>query len=162
MFEAASTWHSQSRMRMTAVGAAVEQFVDQYPQHFAVEQLVRSDSIWEKTSEDRRRFLEHCEGRCMQIVGGIVRDAIAQKDLVMPEGRVAEDLVFGLWSMSFGAHTIMTSSDTLPEVGIREPSASLQFNYNMLLDGYGWAPLSSEVDYGAVLKKVQQELYSDE
>jgi hypothetical protein len=75
---------------------------------------------------------------------------------------VAEDLVFGLWSMSFGAHTIMTSSDTLPEVGIREPSASLQFNYNMLLDGYGWAPLSSEVDYGAVLKKVQQELYSDE
>jgi hypothetical protein len=32
----------------------------------------------------------------------------------------------------------------------------------MLLDGFGWKPLSSEHDYEETYRRVQQEVFSDE
>ena len=34
--------------------------------------------------------------------------------------------------------------------------------YNHLLDGYGWAPLSTEWDYPATLERVHREVFADE
>lgn len=164
MFEAASTWSGAecSRDRMAAIGAAAEKFVEQYPHHFAVEQIVRSASIWEKTSEERRQYMQACEGRCMQIVGGIVRDGLAHGDLQLPESRSAEDLVFGLWSLNFGAYTIVTSSESLEENGIKDPIAALRHNQNLMLDGYDWLPLNREKDYDAIMDRVKAEVFGNE
>ncbi len=164
MFEGASTWSGAtcSRDRMAAIGAAAEKFVEQYPHHFAVEQIVRSASIWEKTSEERRQFMQVCEGRCMQIVGGIARDGLAHGDLELPEERSAEDVVFGLWSLNFGAYTIVTSSESLEENGIRDPIAALRHNQNLMLDGYNWRPLYSDRDYDAVMDRVKREVFGNE
>jgi len=146
MFEVAAAWSGakSARDQMAAIGAAAEVFVERYPQHFAVEQIVRSSSIWEKTSEQRRQFMEDCEGRCMSVLVRIVQDGLAQGDLELPEGRTPEDLVFGLWSLNFGAYTIITGSGSLEEAGIADPIAALRHNQNLLLDGYHWRPLSSE------------------
>lgn len=162
MFERAATWRGGSRERMAAIGAAAEEFVERYPQHFAVEQIVRSASIWEKTSDERRQFMGTCEARCMQVVGGVVRDAMAQGDLKLPEGRSAEDLVFGLWSLNFGAYTILTSSSSLPEYGIADPVAALRDSQKLLLDGYRWRPLSHEFDYIRTMDQVRRELFGDD
>ena len=159
MFEKASLSQSGSRQRMAAVGAAAEEFVERYPQHFAVEQIIRSPSMWEKTSQERRDYMRSCEHRCMQIVGGIVRDGIAQGDLELPEGLTPEDLVFGLWSTNFGAHIIIVSSESLDEIGIGDPIATLRKNQNLLLDGYGWRPMSYEFDYTATMDQVRQEVF---
>ena len=163
MFQRASTWSgaSCSRDRMAAIGAAAEKFVEQYPHHFAVEQIVRSASIWEKTSEERRQFMQACEGRCMQIVGGIVRDGLAHGDLELPEERSAEDVVFGLWSLNFGAYTIVTSSESLEENGIRNPIAALRHNQNLMLDGYNWRPLYSEKNYDETMDQVKREVFGN-
>ena len=93
MFERASVCRTVTRERMAGIGAAAEEFVERYPLHFAVEQIIRSSSMWEKTSEDRRNFLQMCEARCMQVVGGIVRDGLAQGDLTLPDSIAPEDLV---------------------------------------------------------------------
>jgi len=162
MFERAATWPGNSRTRMAAIGAAAEAFVECYPMHFTVEQIVRSSSIWEKTSEERRQFMDACEGRCMQIVSGIVRDAIAHGDLELPPDRTAEDLVFGLWSLNFGAYTIIASSDTLTDNGIADPVAALRENQHRMLDGYNWKPLSGEVDYPSIMNQVKREMVDDE
>jgi len=164
MFEQAAVWSGANcpRDRMAAIGAAVEAFVNQYPHHFAVEQIVRSASIWEKTSEERRDFMHHCEARCMQVVGGVVRDALAHGDLELPIDRSPEDLVFGLWSLNFGAYTILTSSDSLQENGISNPIDALRHNQNLMLDGYHWRPLSNEKDYGITMDQVKREVFSDD
>ena len=162
MFEKASTAVSGSRQRMAAIGAAAEEFVEHYPQHFAVEQIIRSASMWEKTSEERREHMRTCEHRCMQIVGGIVRDGIAQGDVQLPGEMKPEDLVFGLWSINFGAYTIITSSDSLEEIGIDDPVATLRKNMNLLLDGYGWKPLSEEFDYTETMDQVRREVFGHE
>ncbi len=162
MFERAATWPGDSRTRMAAIGAAAEAFVERYPMHFAVEQIVRSSSIWEKTSEERRQFMDACEGRCLQIVGGIVRDGLSQGDLELPPGRSAEDLVFGLWSLNFGAYTIISSSGSLKENGITDPVEALRLSQNRMLDGHNWRPLSSDVDYPGVMDQVKREMLKDE
>jgi AcrR family transcriptional regulator len=164
MFEQAAVWPGArcARDRMAAIGAAAEAFVDQYPQHFAVEQIVRSASIWEKTSKERRKFMHHCEGRCMQVVGGVVRDGIAHGDLELPADRSPEDLVFGLWSLNFGAYTILTSSDSLQENGIADPIAALRHNQNLMLNGYNWRPLSNEKDFDSTMDQAKREVFSDD
>ena len=46
LFARAAVFPGDSRQRITAVGVAAELFVRLYPDHFQVEQIVRSSSIW--------------------------------------------------------------------------------------------------------------------
>jgi len=164
MFEVAEAWPGAKtpRDRMAAIWAAAEVFVERYPQHFSVEQIVRSASIWEKTSEERRQIMQSCERRCISIVGAIVHDGLARGDLELPAGRSPEDLVFGLWSLNFGAYTIITSSESLGESGIADPIAALRQNQNLMLDGYHWRPLSSEQDFNETFDQVKREVFGDD
>ena len=95
MFEKAAQYPGTSRQRVASVGAAAEAFVELAPHYFVVEQIVRASSIWEKTSSERREVMRNCERRCMAIVGGIARDAVAQGDLPMPRDLRPEEIVFG-------------------------------------------------------------------
>ncbi|MFT7642866.1 MAG: AcrR family transcriptional regulator [Pirellulaceae bacterium] len=162
MFERGTTFQGSSRERLQAIGVASELFVRLYPDHFLVEQVIRSSSIWEKTSEQRRNLLRMCEFRCMGIVGGIVRDGIASGDLVLPAEVNVEELVFGMWSLSFGAFSIIATSDSLVELGIRDGFEAVRLNITHMLDGYGWKPLSKNHDYLATVARVQEEVFRDE
>jgi len=160
MFEKAAVQSGRPRVRLTGVGAAAETFVKKHPEHFRVEQLIRCASIWEKTSEKRRLAMQQSEQRCMGIVGGIIRDGIAQGDLSLPDDIAAEDLVFGLWSQTFGAYSIIATSPSLPENGISNPYRAVRQNLNMILDGYGWQPLSRDYNYLELFDVLMEKLFS--
>jgi AcrR family transcriptional regulator len=162
LFDRASMFRGRPRERMAAVGVAAELFYRLHADRFRVEQIVRSASIWEKTSEKRRVTMQSCEARCMGILAGIVRDAIAQGDLTLPDNSHPEDLVFGLWSITYGAYSIITDNQSLLNLGIADPFASVQANQISLIDGYHWRPLSTEHDYQAVYQRITEELFADE
>lgn len=162
MFEKAALFQGSSRERIAAIGTAAELFVKLYPDHFRVEQTIRLDSIWDKTSEERRQMMSNCEHRCIGVVGGIVRDGIASGDLHLDESATPEEIVFGLWSLSFGGYSIIATSNSLADLGISEPFGALRRNYSRFLDGIQWKPLSSEVDYDAVFERVSEEVFGDE
>lgn len=162
MFEKASLFQGTSRERIAAIGTAAELFVKTYPDHFCVEQTIRLDSIWDKTSESRRTLMSNYEHRCIGIVGGIVRDGIARGDVHLSENVTPEEIVFGLWSLSVGGYSIITTSKSLGDLGMTDPFRMLRRNYNRFLDGIQWQPLSSEVDYDAVFERVSQEVFGYE
>lgn len=162
LFERAAAYQGTPRERMTAVGAAAELFLKLYPSHFHVEQLIRSYSIWEKTSEKRRQTMRISETRCMGIVSGIVRDAIAQGHLELPEDTFPEDLVFGLWSQTYGAHSIIATSGSMADLGVHDPFAAVRHSIHMCLDGFGWLPLSTDYDYQGLFDRLLQEVFPDE
>ncbi len=162
LFERASTFRGQPRERMAAVGVAAELFVRLHPEHFNVERIVRSMSIWEKTSEQRRTIMRSCEARCLGIVAGIVRDGISQGHLQLPVDSTPEDMVFALWSLSYGAYSLIAENNYLADLGIRDPFYAVRESQTLMLDGYRWQPLASEHDYDAVYQRIQQELFSDE
>ncbi len=162
LFERASRFRGRPRERMAAIGAAAELFVRLYPDHFKVEQIIRSASIWEKTSEKRQMVMRSCEARCIGIVAGIVRDAVAHGDLDLPENSSPEDLVFGLWSLTYGAYSIIATSDSLIELGIKDPFGAVRDNVTLLVDGYRWEPLSTQHDYDSVYERIDKELFQHE
>ncbi len=162
MFAKAAETEGSSRIRMAAIGVAAELFVRLYPDHFEVEQLIRSSSIWDKTSERRRLKMHDEESRCMGILAGIVRDAISEGEIDLPDDMAPEDLVFGLWSLSFGAYSIIVTTESLEAHGIRDPYIAVRRNISVLLDGYSWRPLSTEVDFLELFDRLIGEVFPDE
>lgn len=162
MFRRAAAFRGRPRERMMAVGQAYEAFVRLYPHHFQVEQVIRLSSVWQKTSPERRESARVCDTACMGVVGGIVRDAIAAGDLELPADVAPEHVVFGLWTMAFGAFTLLASGAALDELGIPEPIVAVRNNYNRLLDGYGWRPLSGELDHDGTIARVNREVLAEE
>ena len=162
MFERASAYRGTPRERLTAIGVAAELFVRLYPHHFQVEQLIRSRSIWEKTTEKRRLQMATCETRCVGVTAGIVRDAMAQEHLTLPAGVTPECLVFGLWSQTFGAYSIVATGQSLHHLGIPDPFFAVRMATLMAMDGYGWEPLSTHYDYVALFERLLLELFPDE
>jgi AcrR family transcriptional regulator len=162
LFLRAASLPIESRYRLSGVGVASELFVRLYPDHFGVEQLIRSASIWDKTSEMRRLEMHRTESRCLDIVAGIVRDAIAEGDLTLSDEQAPEALVFGLWSQTFGAYSIIATSDGLEDHGVLDPYRAVRQNISMFLDGYQWAPLSTEYDYLDLFERQMAEIFPDE
>jgi len=158
LFHAAAEFKGRSRYRMLAVGRANRYFFERFPDHFRFEQMLRIDSIWEKTSEKRRMLIKSCEMKCMAVVSGIVRDALASEDLHLPAESTPEDLVFGLWSISLGAQSIMVSSESLSDLGVQDPSQALHMHIQHLLDSFCWQPLSDQFDYTALAARIDQEV----
>ncbi|MEM7307431.1 MAG: helix-turn-helix domain-containing protein [Planctomycetota bacterium] len=164
LFERAATFPGRARERMAAVGVADFLFVRLYPQHFAIERICDTASMRDKIPEKRLSRLESCEDGCKSVVLGLARDAMAQGDLGAEDPSVAGQVVFGLWSMAYGANLISTSPgvDLETKMGIAEPWDVLFRNYNALLDGYGWKPLAGEWDYAATLERIYAEVFPDE
>lgn len=162
MFQHAAAYAGPPRVRIAAIGVAAEIFVRLYPDHFLVEQIVKSDSIWDKTSVERQSKMKICQVQCVGICAGIVRDGIAQGHLQLQEGATPESIVFGLWSMAEGAYSIIATSDAMSELGIEEPFVAVRSNWHHMLDGYRWKPLSSEFDYPAAMQEIAQKLFPDE
>ena len=162
MFRRAAAFRGRPRERIMAIGQAYEAFVRLFPHHFQVEQVIRLSSVWEKTSSERRETAKIFETECVGVVGGIVRDAVAAGDLQLPADVPAEHVVFGLWTMAFGAFTLLASGAALDRVGINDPLAALRQNYNALLDGFGWRPLASELDQATVIERIHREVLAEE
>ena len=161
-FKRAALYQGATRDRMWAIGVADDLFVRLYPAHWQAEQIIRAASIQSKATRERLGTLESTEMDCFNAVSGIIRDAIAQGDLEMNKGDAPEDIAFGLWSMSFGAHFNVASNPNLESMGFGDLDLTLRRNYNALLDGYGWRPLSSEIDYTETRMRVLEQVFAEE
>jgi len=160
MFRLAAQFKGNARFRMQSIGVAAEKFVRQSPEHFIFEQIVRIDSVWEKTSEKRRSVIQACEMNCMGIVAGIVRDAIANGEMDLSHGVSPEELVFGLWSLTTGAYNIIVTSDSMESLGMKTPYETVRTS--VLLDGYNWHPLSADYDRDELIARIEHEVFANE
>ncbi|MBY0588642.1 TetR/AcrR family transcriptional regulator [bacterium] len=161
-FRRASTFQGRTRERIVAVGVAEDLFVRIYPYHFRSEQIVRLTSLRDKVTPLRNETLDACERRCLSTVAEIVRTAVGQGDVVLRDGMTPEDVCFGLWCMTMGAHTLMASEIPLSERGVRDGSKSLRFATKYFLDGMEWTPLMNDVDFGATVVRIREEIFPAE
>lgn len=159
LFRQAAEFKGCARYRMMAIGEAAETFVRRFADYFQFEQILRLDSVREKTSEKRQSVIRNCEMQCMSVVAGIVRDAVASGDLELPDQMTPENLVFGMWSLSSGAYSIILSSESLAAIGVNDPFDQVRNHTAAMLDGYGWKPLIREFDPSQVLTRIRTEVF---
>ncbi len=161
MFERAALFRGRPRSRMAAIGCAAELFVIRYPDHFELEKVLSCRSIIEKTAENLQRNKTAAELRCISLVGGIVRDAVACGDLELAEPVQPDQVVFGLWSATYGGYSILDCGETIRQMGITDGFRMVREVNNRLLDGFGWKPLSTRFDYNAIFDQVRREIFHD-
>jgi len=158
LFEQSGAVLGTSRMRMMALGAACEFFTQHCTDDFLVEQCIRNQSIWDKSSEQRQMLIRQCEGQCMGIVAGIVRDAVHCKELTIPGSLTAEEFVFGFWAINYGSQILTYSSPSLPAIGINDPFNAIRVHCCTLLNGFNWQPTMMLEDYNESMSSLKQML----
>lgn len=162
MFDAASMSSGCSRDRMLAVGVASEIYRRDYPLHFAVESIVRHSAIWDRCSDERRDVMRMLERRCMTLVSGIVRSAIADGDLELPGGMNPEELTLSLWALTYGSYVIDMTSPSLSEIGVESTFRSVRMAGVSLLNGYNWQPLWPASEHNENVVRICKSVFPNE
>jgi AcrR family transcriptional regulator len=159
-FERALKLQGRSRERARAIGFACCHFAKVYPDYFSVELMLKSQSFWQKADESRQHQYGMEGGRCFRVMNRIVNEGLQSGDL--PQGTMTpEQIVFGIASTAIGSHIMSRNSHAAMMSGIDDPLHALCQNVNLVLDGLGWKPLSSEWDYDAVDRRIKKEIFPD-
>ena len=159
-FERTLSFKGRSRERIRAIGFACCHFANVYPDYYNVEMMLKSLSFWEKADEHRQHQYAMQGGRCFRVLHRLVTDGLHDGDL--PPGKLTpEKIVFAIASTAVGSHIMSRNSQALLLAGIEDPLQALCDNVNILLDGLGWKPLSSEVDYKAVDRRIKREIFPE-
>lgn len=158
LFEKAASENQPARIRMMSIGIACEYYTQQCTEEFQLEQWIRNSSIWDKSSLQRQTVIRECEAGCMQIVAGLVRESLAQGELQAQKLLSPEEMVFGLWAITFGSQILTASSPSLQALGIIDPIRSTRIHCCQLLNGFGWQPILSVEDYLAVVEQLASQL----
>lgn len=160
MFRKAAGYAGLSRERVMAIGIADAVLIRRHPDHFAVESILDLESVASKITDDRRERWHRIKSATMDVLTGIVRDAIEAGDLSLPPGLPHCAPLYGLWTQSVGHHRITTHGAPPVFNGI-DLNGVLWQNYSRLLDGYGWKPLSTDWDYGASAQRIGMEVFGE-
>ncbi len=160
-FQRAHEFTGLTRERIFAFGIADRLLSLQYPHGFPLVQLVRQPSIWAKCSDTRKEIYGKTGGRCFELAMEVAQDAIQSGEL--PESVKPDQIIWGLVSLSKGAHLI-TEEGMFRDIEEVE-SQPLQYlfdNYHHYLDGAGWTPLLADHDYEASRERIVKELFAEE
>jgi len=159
-FERAAGFKGRTRERVQAIGFACCHFAKVYPDYYNVEMMLKSLSFWEKADETRQHQYAMQGGRCFRTIHQLATDGFRDGDL--PKGRMpAERIVFAIASTAIGSHIMSRNTQALLLAGIDDPLEVLCDNVNLLLDGLGWKPLSSEADLEAVNHRIKKEIFPE-
>lgn len=127
-----------------------------------VELLVTSTRLREKTSGERLRQLQALELESQKVGADIVREAVEAGDLVLPKNYTADELYFTLWSSIWGATLIQRSDFPYVEAGIPKPTVASRRGLLVMMDGFGWKPLSHEIDYRMICRTLEEQVFETE
>lgn len=162
LVERAGTFRGRPRERMAAVAIATQLFAELHADDSRIFQVVNGEAIFQKASEESIWRLRRCGLRSVAVMLGIVRDAIAQGDLVLPPNHSAEDIIYNFWLLGEGGKAAPHTWLPPEELGIESPFATVIKTGSILGDGYGWRPLSTEHDYEATMDRVWREVFPSE
>jgi hypothetical protein len=146
---------ARERFMAAGTGHELKQRLDAKPARFCL-----TDDILEAASDRWRDAFLTTHRETMGVFVGIVRDGVASGDL--PRGTLPELVASATWALSVGM-------DQLHEGGLvfrgvpKEDFRNMRHKmFYALLDGFGWKPLSTELDYETVRRRILAEIYAPE
>ena len=163
LFGRAAQLVGRPRERLTAIQVADELFARLHPHYFRSELIIKMADLANRASPDRLAALHKLDACCSRMVGDLIAEAIHLGDLVLHPPRTEGEILFGLFSIAIGTHTLLLNHGVLlEEWRIGPPFQALRRNLDALLDGYGMHPLSAHWDYEATRVRALKEVFADE
>ena len=162
IFQRASQFEGNTRERYSAIGIGFSLYHQLHPMDSQNIQTLKNNAVREKVSKEKLAEMESLEQKITKIALSIVQDAIDCGDLNQHHQKHASTIVFGCWSMHYGALLLDQSDIPLHEMGFSPVVKMLWYNANIYLDGYQWQPLSETTDSDKLFKKISLALFGEE
>jgi len=162
VFKRAYQYPGSTRERYSAIGIGYSLYHQLHPMDTQNIQTVKNNAVREKVSEDKLSEMESLEQKITQITRSIVQEAIDCGDLAKEHQDNINTIVFGCWSMHYGALILDQSDIPLHELGFNPVVNMLWKNANIYLDGYQWLPLSTTTDTKKLFEKISIALFDGE
>lgn len=162
VFECAYQYEGPTRERYLAIGVGYSLYHQLHPMDSHNIQTVKNNAVREKVSEKKLLEMESLEQKITNIAQNIVQQAIDCGDLDKIYQNDVSTIVFGCWSMHYGALLLDQSDIPLNELGFSPVVNMLWKNSNIYLDGYQWKPLSTEIDSKELFNRLSSTLFNDE
>lgn len=159
-FERAARFEGNHRQRITAISMAHQLHTCMHADEFTNQLLVKNDSIRQKVNAELQQGMFEIESKIIKLISSIVQDAIDAKEIKVDI--TAEQLVFCLWSVSFGGSTLMCSDIELDKHGMSQCCLLMNEACNRMLDGFGWQPLYEPKTYYETLSRISKEIFPEE
>jgi AcrR family transcriptional regulator len=160
LFERAIQFQGLSRERARAIGFACCHFAVNYPDYFHTELMLKSNSFWEKATQDRQRDHSLQSGRCFRILNGIVLEAVAAGDLSVAR-MPSEHIAFAMAAVTMGSHIMAQVPELCFAAGIQNAIGVVRQNQDVMLDGFGWKPLLADYDYAGTDRRIRAEIFPE-
>lgn len=161
VFERAYNFDGSTRERYSAIGIGYSLYHQLHPMDSQNIQIVKNHAVREKISEEKLVEIDSLEQRATKIAQSIVQEAIDCGDLDKKHQDHISTIVFGLWSMHYGALLLDQSDIPLHKLGFSPVVKMLWHNTNIYLDGYQWQPLSTSTDSKKLFEKISSALFDD-
>jgi AcrR family transcriptional regulator len=158
LFERIDGFDARPRERMVARGEAVAIL---YPEFFNIELLHFAECIRDRVSpvpRDQMRKLNLIEHETSL---RIVQDAIACGDLELPSAITPDEIVYTMFMLVAGILGSLGVAVSTADVGINDVVRVMRHSGSVMLDGYGWRPLSTEWDYRKTMRRIYGELFPE-
>jgi AcrR family transcriptional regulator len=162
VFERAYHYPGTTRERYSAIGIGYSIYHQLHPLDTQILQIVKNNAIREKISNFKLAEMELLEQKITNITSSIVQEAIDCGDLGRRYQDSVSTIVFGCWSMHYGALMLDQSDIPLHELGFNPVVNMLWKNANIYLDGYQWQPLSKSIDTDSLFEMISSALFDDE
>ena len=162
LFVRALNFKGNSRERIMAVMVSYIIWAKLHPSQLFAVLSAHSPSVAACTSDERNTTHHQCEASLMGIMNQEIGKAIEAGDLELPEDMVFEQVTFAMWSASWGAMALIMSkghSEKLQPMVLERESFT---NARLVLDGFGWKPLSKDWNYKETIKRIAHELFQPE
>jgi len=161
LFRRAADYDGSTRERFSAIGIAYSLYHQLHPLDAQNIQIVKTHAVRDKLGEDKLCELNTLEQQITGIALDVVHEAIACGDI--PHNAVtADEIVFGFWSMHYGALLLALSDIPLEQLGFRPAIRLLWKNSQKLMDAYDWQPLGRDIDNDTLFEKLCSALFAEE
>jgi AcrR family transcriptional regulator len=162
LFERAYDYSGSTRERFSAIGIGYTLYHQLHPMDSENIQIVKTHAVREKLSDKKLDELQQLEQQIIALTIKLVEEAIACGDLAATSKTMADNIVFGCWSMHYGSMLLQNSDIPLNELGFSPVLEMTWLNSQKLMDGFGWLPLSTELDSDTGFNKLMNELFAEE
>jgi len=162
LFTRAKNYKGNNRERISAVGVAHSMYAQLHPTEIQNMQIIKSQTILDKISEEKRNEILKLEQTITGIVIEVVMNAVKDGDIPADENFVPDGIVFGLWTMGYGSNLLHLSGTDFEKLGMKCPLEMMWVNSNKLLDSYNWKPLSTEFDVNKMREKIITTAFHEE
>ncbi|MGB0495567.1 MAG: TetR/AcrR family transcriptional regulator [Kangiellaceae bacterium] len=162
MFMRALEFKGNSREKVLAVMVSYVIWAKLHPSQLFAVLAAHSPSVAACCSNERNEKHKEHEASLMGLMNRQIEKAIESGDLVLPENMLVEQVTFSMWSASWGAMALIMSKGDSVKLGPMVLERESFTNARLILDGFGWKPLSKELNYKETIKKITEEIFSPE